>query len=312
MTETIIEANSPLQNRVPSSGFLYWGWRIIRQIFITIFHLLILIFLVSFAGRLALGGGIQSFPNSIPDSIDISLEFLRDLITGQLPAVEELADLMPKSLGLLIVALTFGTTLGLLFGGIAAINRGTRVSTALMSASVLVISTPSYVAGMFFLWAVVWFYRTTDFRILPTFGFGWDEHIILPALILSARPLASMMRLSYASLVDILQSDFVRTAHSKGIHPRAIFIRHVLRYAGVPLLTTAGVSFRFSLAVLPIVEYIITWPGVGLELLRSIQVGDLSRVLVMVLPLAAMFILVNHILDFMYEVIDPRLRKVEE
>ncbi len=199
-----------------------------------------------------------------------------------------------------------------IFGGIAAINRGTRVSTALMSASVLVISTPSYVAGMFFLWAVVWIYKTTGFRILPTFGFGWDEHIILPALILSARPLASMMRLSYASLVDILQSDFVRTAHSKGIHPRAIFIRHVLRYAGVPLLTTVGVSFRFSLSVLPIVEYIITWPGVGLELLRSIQVGDLSRVLVMVPPLAVMFILANQLLDFMYEVIDPRLRRVEE
>jgi peptide/nickel transport system permease protein len=273
---------------------------------------LILVFLVSFAGRLAFEGGIQSFPNSIPDAVDISIEFLRSLTAGELSSVEELPALLPRSLGLLLISLILGTLVGLILGGIAAIKRGSRVSTILMSVSVFVISTPSYVAGMFLLWAAVWFNKTTGIRILPTFGFGWDEHLIIPGLVLAARPMASMMRLTYSALLDILLSDYVRTAHSKGVHPRGVFLRHVIRNAGVPLLTTAGVSFRFSLAVLPIVEYIITWPGVGLELLRSIQTGDLFRILVMVLPMAALFILVNMFLDFVYELIDPRLRKVEE
>jgi peptide/nickel transport system permease protein len=312
MTETIINATSPLQKPEPIRRILYWGWRVLRRLLLTLLHLLILVFIVAFAGRLAIGGGIQSFPNSIPDAVDISIEFLRSLSAGDLSSVNELPTLLPRSLGLLIISLALGTGVGLILGGIAALKRGSRVSTFLMSVSVFVMSTPSYVAGMFLLWAAIWFNKSTGIRILPTYGFGWDEHLVIPGLVLAARPMASMMRLSYSALLDILRSDYVRTAHSKGVHPRGVFLRHVLRNAGVPLLTTAGVSFRFSLAVLPIVEYIITWPGIGLELLRSIQAGDLYRILVMVLPLAMLFILVNMILDIVYELIDPRLRKVEE
>jgi peptide/nickel transport system permease protein len=312
MTETTVNAISSLQKPEPLRGIFYWAWRVLRRLLLTALHLLILVFLVAFAGRLALGGGIQSFPNSIPDAVDISIEFLRSLSAGELSSVNELPSLLPRSLGLLLISLTLGTVVGLILGGIAAVKRGSRVSTFLMSVSVFVISTPSYVVGMFLLWAAVWFNKSTGIRILPTFGFGWDEHLVIPGLVLAARPMASMMRLSYSALMDILRSDYVRTAHSKGIHPRGVFLRHVIRNAGVPLLTTAGVSFRFSLAVLPIVEYIITWPGVGLELLRSIQAGDLFRILVMVLPLATLFIVVNMFLDFAYELIDPRLRKVEE
>ena len=293
-------------------GIFYWGWMAIRRLLQTLLHLLILVFLVTFAGRLALGGGIQSFPNSIPDAVELTVEFLRSLSAGELSSVEELPSLLPRSMGLLLIALSLGTGIGLILGGIAAIKRGSRLSTLLMSASVFVISTPSYVAGMFLIWSVVWFNKSTGIRILPTYGFGWDEHLIIPGLVLAARPMASMMRLSYSALMDILRSDYVRTAHSKGVHPHAVFIRHVLRNAGVPLLTTAGVSFRFSLAILPIVEYIISWHGIGMELLRSIQSGDLFRILVMVLPLAALFILVHMLLDFAYLFIDPRLRKVEE
>jgi peptide/nickel transport system permease protein len=120
-----------------------------------------------------------------------------------------------------------------------------------------------------------------------------------------------MTRLSYSALIDIFSADYVRTAHSKGLVPRLVFWRHVLRNAGVPLLTTAGVAFRFSLAMLPIVEYIFSWPGIGLALLEAIGSGDVYRILVMVLPLALLFTLVNLLLDFIYGFIDPRLRSGE-
>ena len=112
-------------------------------------------------------------------------------------------------------------------------------------------------------------------------------------------------------LAEVIDADFVRTARAKGLRPRTVFFRHVLRNAGVPLLTTMTVSLRFSLAVLPIVEYIFNWPGLGLGLLEAIQAGDTVTVVSMVLPLALLFILVNLLLEVLYRFVDPRLRPGE-
>jgi peptide/nickel transport system permease protein len=172
-------------------------------------------------------------------------------------------------------------------------------------------STPSYVAAMFLIWAFLGINKSSGVRLLPTFGFGWDLHLVMPSLVLATRPMANMTRLTYSALIDIFEADFVRTAHSKGLKPRLVFWRHVLRNAGVPLLTTAGVAFRFSLAMLPVVEFIFSWPGIGLALLRAIQSRDAPQVIVMVLPLAVLFVIVNLLLDIAYQVIDPRLRSGE-
>jgi len=130
-------------------------------------------------------------------------------------------------------------------------------------------------------------------------------------LVLAARPAANVMRLGYNALTDIMDADFVRTAYAKGLGPRVVLFRHVLRNAGVPLLTTVAVSLRFSLAVLPIVEYIFNWSGLGQELLVAIQVQDTNTVIGMILPLALLFVLVNLLLDILYLLVDPRLRVKE-
>ena len=125
---------------------------------------------------------------------------------------------------------------------------------------------------------------------------------------LAARPAASVTRLSYNTLVEILESDYIRTAQGKGLKRDVILWRHVLRNAGVPLLTTLGVSLRFSLAILPIVEFIFSWPGIGQALLDAMYLQDPTVVIGLVLPFAALFILVNLLLDLLYLRIDPRLR----
>jgi peptide/nickel transport system permease protein len=305
VTAETIHSSSPQNVR---NSLLIVGQRIL----VTGAHLLFLIFLVSLTIQLSRGGGIQSFNIAFPAAVETTTNFITDLFNGDLPVWDEMQQVFPRSMGLLLISLSIGTLIGLTLGGIAAVRKGSRISTFLMTVSVIGVSTPTYVVAMFLIWGVVWFFQTTDVRILPVYGFGWDLHLIMPVLVLSARPLASMLRLSYASFFDIFRSDFVRTAHSKGLRPRTVFWRHVVRNAGVPLLTTAGVSFRFGLAVLPIVEFIFTWPGIGLALLESIQSGDINRVLVMILPLATLFILVNILLDFLYPLIDPRLRKVVE
>jgi ABC-type dipeptide/oligopeptide/nickel transport system permease component len=200
---------------------------------------------------------------------------------------------------------------GLILGITAAFRRASRFSELLLFVSVLGTSTPSFFAAMLLIWFATWLYQTTSTHIIPISGFGWDAHLILPALVLATRPAAAVTRLSYNALVEILESDYIRTATAKGLTQNLILLRHVLRNAGVPILTTVGVSLRFSLAILPIVEYIFNWPGIGLRLLKSIEIQDTTAVVGMTLPLILIFVLVNLLLEVLYPLIDPRMRTSE-
>lgn len=286
--------------------------------------LVALVFFVSLAMDLARGDGLQALASSAPSAANFTVDYLANLTRGDLgsiaplyssgpavPVAEELARALPRSLGLLAVALALAVLIGLPLGIGAGLRRKTRFSGLLVFFSVLGISTPSYFAAMLLIWFGVWLYRTTGMDFLPIHGFGWDAHLILPALVLAARPAANVMRLGYNALVEVLDADFVRTAHAKGLGPRLVLFRHVLRNAGVPLLTTIAVSLRFSLAILPIVEYIFNWSGVGEELLTAIQTLDTTTVIGMVLPLALLFALVNILLEILYLLLDPRLRVKE-
>jgi peptide/nickel transport system permease protein len=270
--------------------------------------LVALVFFVALAMDLGLKGGLSALPTTLPSAMTFTADHLSGLAGGNWEAGDELARALPKSLGLLATALVLSVLMGLPLGVGAALRRTSRFSGLLLFASTLGISTPSFFAAMLLIWFGVWLYRATGVELLPIYGFGWDTHLILPALVLAARPTANVMRLGYNALAEVVDADFIRTAHAKGLKRRVVFFRHVLRNAGVPLLTTVAVSLRFSLAVLPIVEYIFNWPGVGLGLLMAIQDHDTVTVISMVLPLALLFILVNLLLEILYRLVDPRLR----
>jgi peptide/nickel transport system permease protein len=273
------------------------------------------------AGQL---GGWSHIDAAIPPAAEFTVDYLTNLVHGDLGrgaprfggdegilVGEELALALPRSLGLLAASLALAVLIGLPLGAMAGLRRQTRFSGLIVFLSVLGISTPAYFAAMLLIWFGVWLYRTTGADFLPLYGFGWDLHLLLPALVLAARPAASVMRLSYNTLAEIRDADFVRTAHAKGLGPRVVLLRHVLRNAGVPLLTTIAVSLRFSLAVLPIVEYIFSWQGIGQKLLEAVQTQDLVRVVGMILPLALLFVVVNLMLEALYLIVDPRLRSAE-
>jgi ABC-type dipeptide/oligopeptide/nickel transport system permease component len=224
------------------------------------------------------------------------------------PVVVQLKRALPKSLGLLAISLLIAVPLGIYLGIGAAIRRHSRLSGLVLFASTFGISTPSYFAAMLLIWLTVWIYQNTDHHLLPVAGFGWDAHVILPALVLAARPAAAVTRLSYNALIEILDAEHVRTATSKGLGRNAVLVRHVLRNAGVPILTTAVVSLRYSLAILPIVEVIFSWPGIGAALLTAVQAQDVSAAIGLILPLALLFVLVNIGADILYKRLDPRLR----
>jgi ABC-type dipeptide/oligopeptide/nickel transport system permease component len=283
-----------------------------------------LIFFEALAINLGQEGNLQALPSAVPSAAGFTADYLKGLTHGDLgviasghrtiagtSVVDDLGRALPKSLGLLAFALLLAALVGLILGITAALRRASRFSELLLFVSVLGTSTPSFFAAMLLIWFATWLYQTTSTQIVPISGFGWDAHLILPALVLAARPAAVVTRLSYNALVEILESDYIRTATAKGLTPNLILLRHVLRNAGVPILTTVGVSLRFSLAILPIVEYIFNWPGIGLRLLKSIELQDTTAVVGMTLPLILLFVLVNLLLEVLYPLVDPRLRTSE-
>jgi peptide/nickel transport system permease protein len=281
--------------------------RFLQRLIFSVILILGVIFFVAFTMNLARAGGYTAIFEATPAAWDATIQFLDDAFGGRLEAMEELGRALPKSLGLLGASLILGVFLGILFGGLAALYRNSRISTLIINGSIIGISTPSYVVAMFLIWTVVWIYQRTGVRILPIFGFGWDLRMVMPMLVLATRPMANITRLTYTALKDVYEADYVRTAYGKGLRPRAVFLYHVLKNAGIPIITTAGVSFRFSLSMLPIVETIFSWLGMGYALIEAAQSGDFQLITIMIIPLVLLFVLVTILLDFLYPLIDPRL-----
>jgi peptide/nickel transport system permease protein len=151
-------------------------------------------------------------------------------------------------------------------------------------------------------------HRTFDMEVLPSVGFGWDSHLVMPVLVLAMRPLAQIAQVTYVSLTDVFQQDYIRTARSKGLHERVVRYKHALTNVLIPMLTTIGASLRFSLASLPVVELFFQWPGVGLTLLRAIDLGMSTFITDLILSLGIFFLAINLLIEFVFPLIDSRLR----
>lgn len=262
-----------------------------------------LILFVALASELRRGGGLDSYATAIPEALQFGLTFVQELLSGEIKIEPDLGEALPKSLGLLAVAIVIGVPIGLALGFYAAARRHGRIASFLITGSVIGVSTPSYILAMFLIWAVVWITRETGVRILPVYGFGWNERLILPALVLAARPLANMFRVSNSTVTDVIDADFVRTARSKGLDPRRVYSRHVLRNVAIPLLAALLVSVSMALSMLPIVEMIFSWPGIGLALL---QTSDTTTTVMLVLPLVVLFVVADIALEFTNRIVDPR------
>jgi len=222
---------------------------------------------------------------------------------------ELLGRSLDKSLVLLFVAVALGGLIGVPLGIGAATVRRSHLSLVFLVLSIVGISIPSFFMAFLLQILEIQFCRHTGRALLPLGGFGWDRHIILPALVLAARPIAQVARVSFVALTEVLDADYVRTARAKGLRARLVLIRHALPNAGVPILTALGTSLRFSLSSLPVVEVIFTWPGLGMLLLQSIRQYQVETATATILCLGLLFIVVNMGLERIYRVVDPRLRE---
>ncbi|HSO28095.1 MAG TPA: ABC transporter permease subunit, partial [Anaerolineales bacterium] len=228
------------------------------------------------------------------------------------PVSEIVPERFVRSLGLLAVSLSLAAVTGVVLGIYAAWNRGRSWPALALLLSIIGVSIPSFFAALLLQMAVIRLTRLTGTSWLPVGGFGWDAHILLPALVLAARPLAQITRVTTVSLSETLRQDYVRTAYSKGLTDRMVLARHILRNIAVPVLTTIGLSLSFALSSLPVVEYFFGWPGLGFTLLRSISLQDDNLTVALVLCMGSLFILLNLVFDLAYRIIDPRLAGAPE
>ena len=239
---------------------------------------------------------------------DLGMSAAGSVTSQPIPVARIVSETLPRTLGLLAGSLLLSAVVGIGLGLLAATRRNQGGSLILVISSVAGMSLPSFFTALLLQLAVVRLARAIGFSILPVGGFGWDEHLILPMLVLAGRPIAQTARITYVKMREVLAMDFVRTAYSKGLTKRRVITRHAIRNAAIPILTTLTVSLRFSLSSLPVVEYFFGWPGIGLVLLKSIARQDDNTTIALLLCLGVLFILVNLAVEVVYRFIDPRLR----
>jgi peptide/nickel transport system permease protein len=270
---------------------------------------------------LGMANGIP-FQDAFTRSVEKTIAYLSHLLQGDLGMssagsitmlpvrVAEVApEIILRSFGLLGVSLLFAALVGALVGILASLQRRSAFSLFMLSATLLGISVPSFFLALLLQIGVLKLTAHLGYSILPVGGFGWDKRLILPALVLAARPLAQIARVGYITTGQVLKEDFVRTAYSKGLRQGRTLVVHVLRNSAIPILTTIAVSLRFSLCSLPVVEYFFGWPGVGFTLLKSIARRDDDLTIFLLLSLGLLIILLNLLVDFSYRLIDPRLQQ---
>jgi len=225
------------------------------------------------------------------------------------PLSQVLVESYKNSMVLLGVSLALATVLGLLAGSTMALTKSKRLIALLLAVTLLGMSLPAFFGGLLLQRAEIWYVAHGGKPLVSMAGYGLDmRHMLLPVIVLMARPLAQLTRTSFISLDRTIKEDYVLTAYSKGLSTAQMVNRHAFKNIAIPFLTAVGVSLRFALSALPIVEFFFVWPGIGLRMLQAIGLRQTTLAVTLALVLGLTFLVLNLLLDIAYWAIDPRLR----
>ena len=222
-------------------------------------------------------------------------------ITGR-PILQDIAERFPKTLLLAATAMVLAALVGISIGVITARWPGGALDRISLGAAYLGISFPVYWVGLL----LILLFAVT-LRWLPPSGYGRAQYLVLPALALGSRSIAFLARVTRSSMLEVLGSDFVRTARAKGLVERTVVVRHALRNALIPVITVLGLDFGYYLTGSILTETIFSWPGLGRYVVNAISRRDLPAIQGSVLFLSVVFVAVNLLTDLAYAKADPRV-----
>lgn len=236
--------------------------------------------------------------------------FLQKAITGDFgqsvqarrPAMELVLERIQNTYLLSYVAAMIGLIIAIPLGVQSALMRNSTWDLLISGLASIGNAMPSFWLGLMLILLF-----SVNLRILPAFGALSPESIIMPSVTLGVGMAARLSRLTRSSMLEVLNQDYIRTAHSKGLRTRAVVIRHALRNSLIPIVTAFGLQFGWLLGGSVIVESVFSWPGLGRLMIESINVRDITVVQAGLFWFALSFILINLIVDLLYTVLDPRI-----
>jgi peptide/nickel transport system permease protein len=232
----------------------------------------------------------------------VQLDFGHSLLYGE-PALNVVLARYPATLLLAFFSMLIATTLGVVFGSLAAARKDSFADKVSRVTSLGALSVPDFWVGIMGI-AVFAVYL----GILPTSGAAGPQYWILPVLTLILRPVGILAQVVRTSMVDALAADYVRVAKSKGVSERAIVFKHALRNAAIPIVTVAGVLMAGVVNGALVVETVFGWPGIGNLMVTAIHGRDFAVIQAVVLVTGTAIIILNFGIDLAYSWLDPQIR----
>ena len=219
------------------------------------------------------------------------------------PVLPTLVRRMSMTILLATAGIAIAATVGVTLGVNAALRANTAADVGLSVIALIGISTPIFWVGL-----ILQLYFAIKLGWLPATGSGSFAHLILPALAIGGNSVGIIMRMTRASMLDVLQQDYIRTARAKGVPHGRLVWRHGLRNAMIPIITVVGIQFAYLMGGAVLTETVFVWPGIGKLLADSVFRRDFPMVQGAILAIGILFVLVNTLVDLAYSVVDPRVR----
>jgi dipeptide transport system permease protein len=255
---------------------------------------------------------IEQFGSYVVDLVHGNLG--TSLTTGQ-PVATELRNRLPASAELTLLGLLVSILIAVPLGILAATKPNSLVDHACRIVATLGVSLPVFFTGLILVYVFYYPPHVTGFFLIdsliardPETFLAAFKQLILPALTLAIFSLAPIARMTRASMLSVLSSDFVRTARASGLSSYTIIITYAFRNAMLPVITTLGMVFSFLLGANVLVEKVFAWPGIGSYAVEALLASDFAPVQGFVLTMAVMYVMLNLVIDVLYGLIDPRVR----
>jgi ABC-type dipeptide/oligopeptide/nickel transport system permease component len=226
-----------------------------------------------------------------------------DSLHFKTPAMPLVLQRLPATVQLASVGLLMAVIVGIPLGLIGGFNPGSLADSVGRALALLGQSVPNFWLAM-----IMIIFLGVKLRWFPTFGRDQWNSVIMPAFVLGLPVMGQIVRLTRSAVLEIRSEDFIRTAHSKGLEPRVIYVKHVLRNVAIPLISVIGVQFGYMLGGSIYIEAIFSWPGMGGLLEQSIGWRDYPLVQAIAIFTSVVVLALNLLTDLAYAVIDPRIR----
>jgi ABC-type dipeptide/oligopeptide/nickel transport system permease component len=210
---------------------------------------------------------------------------------------------LPATLQLAVASIAIAVAIGLPAGILTAVKRGTVLERFVMALALLGQSAPVFWLGIMLILVF-----SVNLNWLPAGTSGTWKHLVLPSVTLASFFVTMVTRVTHASMVDVLEQDYVTVAQSKGLLGRTVLVRHALRNALIPVVTLVGLQFGILLGGAVVTETVFAWPGIGRLAVNAVYNRDFPLIQGAVLVVSVGFVLINTFLDMLYHFIDPRIR----